>query len=48
MKSLRENCDGSAKDERRMNITKADMNDIYFKRQDVYPFKKYVNRLKEV
>ena len=46
MKALREHYDGYAKGERCMNITKADLKDIYLKRQDVFPFKKYVNRLK--
>ena len=30
-----------------MNIIKADLKDIYFKRQDILPFEKFVNRLKE-
>ena len=30
-----------------MNLTKADMKDLYFKRQDVFPFEKSVNQLKE-
>ena len=30
-----------------MNITKADVKELYFKRQDVLPFEKYVNSLKE-
>ena len=29
-----------------MNIAKADLKEIYLKRQDVFPFEKYVNRLK--
>jgi len=47
MKSLRERYDGSAEGERRMNITKVDHKELYFKCQDVFPFEKYVNRLKE-
>ena len=47
MKSLREHHDVSSKGERRMNITKAGLKELYFKRQDVFPFGKYVNRLKE-
>ena len=46
MKTLREHYDGSAKGERCMNITKADLKDLYLKLQDVFPFKNYVNRLK--
>ena len=30
-----------------MNATKADMKDLYFKHQDVFPFEKYVNCLQE-
>ena len=45
MKALRKHYDGSAKGERCMNITKADLKDLYLKRQDIFPFKKYVNRL---
>ena len=29
-----------------MNITKADLKEIYFKLQDIFTFEKYVNRLK--
>ena len=46
MKSLREHYYGSAKGRSHMNTTKADLKDLYFKRQDVFPFEKYVNRLK--
>ena len=30
-----------------MNITKVDLKELYFKRQDVLPFGNYMNRLKE-
>ena len=30
-----------------MNITEASMKELYFKSQEVLPFEKYVNRLKE-
>ena len=46
MKALRENYYGSAEVECCMNITKADLKDLYFKQQDVLPFEKYVNGLK--
>ena len=46
-KTLREHYNGSAEGGRCMNITKADMKELYFKHQDVLPFEKYVNRLKE-
>ena len=47
MKSLREHHNGSAKGNHCMNIKKEDMRELYFKRQDVFTFEKYVNRLKE-
>ena len=47
MKNLRGHYNGSVEGERLMNITKVYLQEIYFKRQDVFPFKKYVNRLKE-
>ena len=47
MNSLREYHDVSAKVERRMKIIKAGLKELYFKRQDVFPFEKYVNGLKE-
>ena len=46
IKVLRENYYGSDKGERHMNITEADLKEIYFKLQDVFPFEKYVNKLK--
>jgi len=46
MLALRERYDGSAEGEH-MNIMKADLKELYFKRQDTFPFKKYVKRLKE-
>ena len=39
MKALREHYDVSAEGKRRMNITKTDMKELYFKRQDVLPLK---------
>ena len=30
-----------------MNIIKADLKELYLKLRDVFPFEKYVNRLKE-
>ena len=47
MKSLTEYSDSSNEGERFMNITKLDLKELYFKRQNVFPFEKYVNRLKE-
>ena len=47
MKALREYSDSSDEGERSMNIMKSDLKDLYFKRQDVFPFGNYVNRLKE-
>ena len=47
MNSLREYHDVSAKVERRMKIIKAGLKELYFKRQDVFPFEKNVNGLKE-
>ena len=47
IKSLREHYTGSGKGEHHMNITEASMKELYFKSQEVFPFEKYVNRLKE-
>ena len=47
MRSLRDNYNDSAEGKRCMNIAKADFKELYFKRQDVFPFEKYVNRLRE-
>ena len=47
MKALREYSDSSDEGERSMNIMKSDLKDLYFKRQDVFPFEKCVIRLKE-
>ena len=47
MKALRGHYDGSAEGKHHMNITKADLRELYLKRRDVFPFEKYVNRLKE-
>ena len=46
MKALREHYNGSAKGERRMKTPKLELKELYFKRQDVFPFEKYVNRIK--
>ena len=45
MKARRENYYGSVEGGRHMNITKLYLKELYFKRQDVSPFEKYVNRL---
>ena len=45
-KALREHYNGSSEGKLLMNITKADLKDLYFKRQEIFSFKKYVNRLK--
>ena len=47
MQSLCEHCDGTAEGEQRMNVTKDNMKELYFKRQDMFPLKNYVNRMKE-
>ena len=46
IQSLIEYYDGAAEGELRMNATKADLNELYFKYQDVLFFEKYVNWLK--
>ena len=33
--------------EQKMNVTKANLNELYFKLQDVFPLEKYVHLLKE-
>ena len=30
-----------------MNVTEADLKEIYFKQQDIFPFYKYLNHLNE-
>ena len=47
MKAPSENYNGFYEGERLMSITKADLKELYFKRQDILPFEKFVNRLKE-
>ena len=47
MRSLRDNYNDSAEGKRRMNIVKAYFKELYFKRQDVFTFEKYVNRRRE-
>jgi len=47
MIALQEHYNGSAEGERRLNITRADLKELFFKRQDTFPFEKYVSRLKE-
>ena len=47
MKALRKHYYAYYEGERHMNITKADLKELYFKRQDILPLKKYVNSLKE-
>ena len=47
MKAPSENYNGFYEGERLMSTTKADLKELYFKRQDILPFEKFVNRLKE-
>ena len=47
MKALRDNYDGYDDEKSRMNIMKEDLKELYFKCHNVFPLKKYVNKLKE-
>ena len=47
IKALREHCDGSSEVNHHMNITKEYLKYIYFKLQDVFLLKSYVNSLRE-
>ena len=47
MKALREHYNGSSKGKRHIYITKENLKELYFKHEGVFPFEKYVNRLKE-
>ena len=42
-----EHYDGTAEEETRMNVMKANLKEIYLKIQDVFPLENYFNQLKE-
>ena len=47
IQSFHKHYNGAAEGERGMNVTNDDITELYFKRDGVFPFEKYVNCLKE-